>query len=280
MLPQCASAAKPEDGDVLDSRPIVFPIRDDNPHYLTPWATWTIIGLNALAWIFVQGLGREPGLSASICQLGLIPAELLGHVPAGTRFALAPGSICTIGDASPWYTLVSSMFLHGGWLHILGNMWFLWIFGNNVEDSMGHARFVVFYLLCGLCAAGAQMAANPASAVPMVGASGAIGGVMGAYVLLYPRVKVHMLIFLGFFVTTIAVPAFLMLGYWFVIQLISGVGTLGAQGGGVAFWAHAGGFIAGALLVLVFRDRRLVERHPYYGWRRRSRSRSWRRIGR
>jgi membrane associated rhomboid family serine protease len=160
-------------------------------------------------------------------------------------------------------------------------MWFLWIFGNNVEDSMGHARFGVFYVLCGLAATALQVATGPESAIPMVGASGAIGGVMGAYILLYPRVHVHMLIILGFFITTVAVPAVLMLGYWFLIQLISGFGTLGDQGGGVAFWAHVGGFVAGAILILVFRDSRLLERHPYRGWTQRHLpTRGWRKIGR
>jgi membrane associated rhomboid family serine protease len=170
------------------------------------------------------------------------------------------------------------MFLHGGWFHIIGNMWFLWIFGNNVEDAMGHVRFVVFYVMCGLIAAAAQIIANPDSAIPMVGASGAIGGVMGAYVLLYPRVRVHMLIFLGFFVTTIAVPAVWMLGYWLVLQLVSGLGTLGSRGGGVAFWAHVGGFAGGAVLVLLFRNPRLLARHPYYGWHpQKLPSQKWRR---
>jgi len=259
----------------------MFPLRDDNPHFLTPYATYGIIALNVLAWVLVQGLGGEPGLSASLCRLGLIPGELLQTLPAGTRVQLGPQSICVLGDASTWYTAVTSMFLHGGWFHIIGNMWFLWIFGNNVEDAMGHGRFVVFYLLCGLTAAGCQIAANPDSAVPMVGASGAIGGVMGAYVLLYPRVHVHMLVFFGFFITTFAVPAVFMLGYWFLVQLLSGFGTLGAGGGGVAFWAHVGGFAAGALLIPLFRDSRLLSRHPYHGWRRAPLpTRRWRRIDR
>jgi membrane associated rhomboid family serine protease len=210
--------------------------------------------------------------------LGLIPAELLQTAAAGTRFQAGPETVCVLGDASTWYTPLTSMFMHGGWFHLLGNMWFLYIFGNNVEDSMGHARFLVFYLLCGLAAAGLQTFTDPSSTIPMVGASGAIGGVMGAYVVLYPRVRVHMLVFLGFFVTTFAVPAIFMLGYWFVLQLLSGAMSIGAQGGGVAFWAHVGGFVAGALLVLVFRDPRLLERHPYYGWRNGSSGRSWRRI--
>jgi membrane associated rhomboid family serine protease len=156
-------------------------------------------------------------------------------------------------------------------------MRFLWIFGNNVEDSMGHVRFAAFYLLCGLAAAALQTLADPTSIIPMVGASGAIGGVMGAYVLLYPRVNVHMLVVLGFYVTTVAVPAVFMLGYWFLVQLLSGWTSVGVEGGGVAFWAHVGGFVAGALLVLVLKDPRLLERHPYYGWNRRPPSRTWRR---
>jgi membrane associated rhomboid family serine protease len=185
--------------------------------------------------------------------------------------------MCVLGDTRSWFAPLTSMFMHGGWFHLLGNMWFLWIFGNNVEDSMGHLRFVLFYLLCGLAAAALQTFADTSSIVPMVGASGAIGGVMGAYVLLYPRVQVHMLLILGFYITTIAVPAIFMLGYWFVVQLVSGYFSIGAEGGGVAFWAHVGGFVAGALLVLVFRNPRLLERHPYHGWNRQSPSRSWQR---
>lgn len=258
----------------------MFPIRDDNPHFITPYATFAIIAANVAAWIFLQGLGTEPALSASVCQLGLIPGELLQIVEPGTRLQISASAYCELGASSNWHTLLTSMFMHGSWLHIIGNMWFMWIFGNNVEDSMGHVRFVVFYLLSGLAAAAAQILADPGSSVPMVGASGAIGGVMGAYILLYPRVHVHMLVFLGFFITTVAVPAYLMLGYWLLIQVFSGLASTGAQGGGVAFWAHVGGFAAGALLVTVFKDRRLVERHPYHGWSRRSPTRSWQRLDR
>jgi membrane associated rhomboid family serine protease len=253
----------------------MFPIRDDNPHFLTPFVTYGLIATNILAWVVLQRLGMEPGLSSSVCRLGLIPGELLQTAAPGTRFPVGPGTVCIVGDMSAWYTPLTSMFMHGSWLHLLGNMWFLWIFGNNVEDSMGHWRFVAFYLLCGFAAAALQVAADPASVIPMVGASGAIGGVMGAYVLLYPRVHVHMLIVLGFYVTTIAVPAIFMLGYWFVVQLISGWTSIGAEGGGVAFWAHVGGFAAGALLVLLFRNPQLLERHPYHGWNRGSPTRSW-----
>jgi membrane associated rhomboid family serine protease len=151
------------------------------------------------------------------------------------------------------------MFMHGGWFHLIGNMWFLWVFGNNVEDSMGHLRYLGFYVLCGLGAAAAQTMVNPASAIPMVGASGAISGVMGAYIVLYPKVRVHMLVFLGIFITRIVVPAYLMLGYWFLLQIVGG--GLATGEGGVAFWAHAGGFVAGALLIHIFRDAELVAKH-------------------
>ena len=245
----------------------MFPLRDENPHFLTPYATWGLMGLNVLAWMLVQGLGTEPALSRSLCNLALIPGEVLQTVSSGTRVPLGPGITCVLGDSSTWYTALTSMFLHGGWFHLIGNMWFLYIFGNNVEDSMGHGRFVVFYLLCGLAAAGLQAAFDPDSTIPMVGASGASGGVMGAYILLYPKVRVHMLIVFGFYITTIAVPAMFMLGYWFLIQLVSGFSTIGSQGGGVAFWAHVGGFVAGGLLILLFRNPELVKRHPNHGWR-------------
>jgi len=244
----------------------MFPLSDENPHFLTPYTTYALIALNIAAWIFVQGLGMEPRLGASVCTLGLVPGELLQTLAAGTSFQVGPNAFCTLTDTPNWLTVVSHMFLHGGWLHIIGNLWFLWIFGNNVEDSMGHARFALFYVLCGLGAAVAQILADPASGIPMVGASGAIGGVMGAYVLLYPKVPVKMLIILGFYITTISIPAFWMLGYWFVAQLVGGVGSIGAQGGGVAFWAHVGGFVAGAALILPFRDPELVRRHPHRGW--------------
>jgi membrane associated rhomboid family serine protease len=153
------------------------------------------------------------------------------------------------------------MFLHGGWLHLLGNMWFLWLFGNNVEASMGRGRYVAFYLLCGLGAALMQTFIEPSSPYPMVGASGAISGVMGAYVILYPRVRIHMLVVLVVFFTRISLPAWVMLGYWFALQLLSGAMTYGSGVGGVAFWAHVGGFLAGAALVGLFKRPALVAQH-------------------
>jgi membrane associated rhomboid family serine protease len=204
-------------------------------------------------------MGRDPALTRSVCELGLIPAEFLGKVLPGTSVPLSPEATCVLGVERHWYTPLTSMFLHGGWLHLIGNMWFLHLFGNNVEDSMGHVRYVVFYLLCGLAAAGTQTAISPSSIVPMVGASGAISGVMGAYVVLYPRVRVHMLIVLFVFITRIVVPAYLMLGYWFLLQLLGG--SMAQGEGGVAFWAHVGGFLAGAVLISVFKDPELVGKH-------------------
>jgi membrane associated rhomboid family serine protease len=237
----------------------MFPYRDDNPTLATPLVTLLFIGANVFVWVAVQGMGMEPNLTRSVCELGLIPGEFLGRLPDGFRVPLGPGSVCVLGEERSWITPLSSMFLHGGWFHLIGNMWFLWVFGNNVEDSMGHIRYLAFYVLCGLAAAAAQTFMNPSSPIPMVGASGAISGVMGAYIVLYPRVRVHVLVILVFFITRIVVPAYLMLGYWFVIQLLGG-GLFGEQGG-VAFWAHAGGFIAGAILIHLFRDPELVAKH-------------------
>jgi membrane associated rhomboid family serine protease len=247
----------------------MFPIRDENPHFLTPLVSHGLVAANALAWAFLQGLGQEPDLARSVCELGLIPGELLQRLPPGSAFPLGEGMPpCVIQAPPAWYTPLTSMFMHGGWLHLMGNMWFLWIFGNNVEDSMGHARFLIFYLLCGLAAAALQVLSQPDSGIPMVGASGAIGGVMGGYVVLYPKVRVHMLVVFGFCVRTVPVPALFMLGYWFLLQLLGGAVNLGREGGGVAFWAHVGGFAAGAVLVLLFRDPKLMARHPAHGWRR------------
>ncbi|MHB1329516.1 MAG: rhomboid family intramembrane serine protease [Gemmatimonadales bacterium] len=234
----------------------MFPYKDENPTLRTPIITFVLIGLNLVSWFLLQGLGSEPALSGSVCELGLIPGEVLGRIPPGVPIGTGQWSCET--DGVGWITVLSSMFLHGGWFHLLGNVWFLWVFGNNVEDSMGRARFLVFYLATGVAAAAAQIAVNPSSAIPMVGASGAISGVMGAYIVLYPRVRVHMLIFLGIFITRVAVPAVFMLGYWFLLQLVGGIPALQREGGGVAFWAHAGGFAAGMLLVFLFRDPKLI----------------------
>jgi membrane associated rhomboid family serine protease len=241
----------------------MFPYKDENPTYLNPVVTLAVIAVNVAVWILVQGGGTDPALARSVCELGLIPGELLGRVPAGHAIPIAPGVACIISPQPSWITPISSMFLHGGWFHLIGNMWFLWVFGNNIEDSMGHARFVVFYLVCGLLAAAAQVLSDPSSAVPMVGASGAISGVMGAYLVLYPRVRVHTLVFLGFYITRWTLPAYVMLLYWALIQLLGGLPALGGgqSGGGVAFFAHLGGFVAGLGLIKLFSRPELVRRH-------------------
>ena len=251
----------------------MFPYRDDNPTELTPVVTVGIIAANVVAWLFVQGMGSPEALVRSVCDLGLVPGELLRTATPGTGVELAPGMMCLV-DAHPQYiTLVTSMFMHGGWLHLIGNMVFLWVFGNNIEDVMGHGRFVVFYLVCGVAAAGAQMLISPNSVVPMVGASGAISGVLGAYLLLYPRVRVHTLLFLGFYVTTVALPAYMMLGYWVILQLFGGLVALsGVDRGGTAFFAHVGGFVAGLILIRLFASDDTLRRRPqppatYYRYR-------------
>jgi membrane associated rhomboid family serine protease len=230
----------------------MFPIRDDNPTIHTSVATFTIIGLNIMSWAVLQGFGSNPALIRSICEYGLIPGELLGRLTPGSEIQLGSGHVCVIADQANWLSPLSSMFMHGGWLHIIINMWFLYLFGDNVEDAMGPVRFFIFYLICGFGAVAVQLLSNPSSAIPMIGASGAIGGVMGGYALLYPKAPVHMLVFLGFFFFRIVVPAYFMLGYWFFLQLLSALPTIGQDGGGVAFWAHVGGFLTGIILVNVF----------------------------
>lgn len=230
----------------------MFPLSDDNPTHRTPVATIALIAINLLIWFFVQGMGAANPLAESLCLYGLFPGDLLGTIDPGTRQPLSDSLVCVLnGDGNP-ASLVTSMFMHGGWFHIIGNMWFLWVFGDNVEDVMGPVRFVIFYLLCGLGAAAAQVLTDMSSTLPMVGASGAIGGVMGAYALLFPRARVNTLIFLGFYITTIGVPAVFMLGYWFLLQLLGGLPALGSAEGGVAFWAHIGGFVAGLALIGLF----------------------------
>ena len=257
----------------------MIPYHDENETQRPSWVTMLLIAACTLTWVFVQGAGMGVSLASSVCNLGLIPGELTGMLRAGIGFNMGQGLVCLTDPGPQYQNIFTSMFLHGGWMHLIGNMWFLWIFGNNVEDAMGHLRFVVFYLLCGAAAALLQAAFDTDSVIPMVGASGAIGGVMGAYVMTYPRVHVHLLVVFGF-VTTVAVPAVFMLGYWFVLQLLSGTLSRAGQGG-VAFWAHVGGFVAGVVLSFVFRDRAKLAQHPYYGWnQRQSPTRNWHRIRR
>jgi membrane associated rhomboid family serine protease len=239
----------------------MFPIRDDNIALHRPVATYLIVALNAVSWMLIQGFGSQVPLAESICTLGMIPGELLGGVTPGTEVPVSEQLACILDGRAAYYTPLTSMFLHGSWLHIIGNMWFLWLFGDNVEDVMGPVRFVLFYLLCGLAAATAQLAADPSSLIPMVGASGAIGGVMGAYARLYPKVQIEILVFLGFYVTVLAVPAVYMLGYWFLLQFLSGLPALGSTSGGVAFWAHVGGFGCGLLMVPLFVQPHRMRQH-------------------
>lgn len=254
----------------------MFPYKDENPTVLTPFVTLGIIVFTTVVWLLAQGAGSYPALAQSVCRLGVVPAELTGRLTETVALPLGPGVSCEVGPTPVWYTLLTSIFAHGGWLHLIGNMWFLWVFGNNVEDSMGHVRFLVFYLLTGVLAALAQTMVQPGSTVPMVGASGAISGVMGGYLVLYPFVRVHLLVFFGFLVTTVAVPAYLMLLYWALIQFLSSVWSLGlGQEGGVAFMAHLGGFVAGAVLIKLFAKPELVARHPYGRWIRRRYYGSW-----
>jgi rhomboid family protein len=212
----------------------MIPLRDVIPSRTTPYITITIITLNALAWLFELALPREV-LPVFLQFYGVVPADF----------------------SAP--TLVTSMFLHGGWLHVIGNMWYLWIFGDNVEDRLGHGRFLVFYLLCGVGAALGQLAIDPESTLPVIGASGAIAGIMGAYFVLYPHSRVLTLIPLIIWWEIIELPAILLLGFWFLMQLFSAGSvavTATTQGGGVAFMAHVAGFVIGMIGVFVFKKRR------------------------
>jgi membrane associated rhomboid family serine protease len=246
----------------------VFPYHDENETQRTPYVTMALIAACVLAWLLVQGAGAELSIARSVCELGLIPGELTMSLLPGTQFPMGDGLVCLTDAGRQTSNVLTSMFLHGSWMHLLGNMWFLWLFGNNIEDSMTRPRFVAFYLLCGLAAALAQVAANPDSAVPMVGASGAISGVMGAYLVLFPRVRVYTMVPLGFFLQSFPLPAWVMLIYWSFLQLAGGVtSVVSEQSGGVAFWAHIGGFVAGVVLVKVFDRRDRVIAHKAHRWR-------------
>jgi len=222
----------------------MIPLRDVIPSRTTPYITTTIIVLNAITWLFEVSLPQD-SLNQFIGTYGVVPAYF-----------------------SP-PTLITSMFLHGSWMHVIGNMWYLWIFGDNVEDRVGHGRFIVFYLLCGIAAALGQVAMDPTSTLPTIGASGAIAGVMGAYFVLYPQSRVLTLIPLIIFWEVIELPAYILLGFWFVMQLFS-AGTIAVTAsshgsGGVAFAAHVAGFVVGMAGVFVFKKRDIGrwERYDY-----------------
>jgi membrane associated rhomboid family serine protease len=243
----------------------MIPISDDNPRLRFPLVTILILAAMGAVWLFVQGGGLDPlRLSETVCNLGLVPGEITRQSPVGTAVPLGMGLYCIV-DREPINVLTPliSMFLHGSWAHLLGNALFLWVFGNNVEDSMGRARFLAFYLLCGLAAAAAQIAIDPTSPAPMVGASGAISGVLGAYLILYPRVRVN--VFVGFFL--LSLPAYFVLLIWIGTQLLAGLPQLtsirSSGSTGVAVWAHIGGFFAGILLVRFFRDPEMVSARTF-----------------
>jgi membrane associated rhomboid family serine protease len=215
----------------------MIPLRDVIPSRTTPYITVTLIVINAVAWFYEVSMPRE-NLAVFLQVYGVVPGAF---IPS---------------------TLLTSMFLHGGWSHVIGNMWYLWIFGDNVEDRLGHGRFLLFYLLCGVAAAVGQVLMDPGSTLPMIGASGAIAGVMGAYFVLYPHSRVLTLIPLIIFWEIIELPAIMLLGFWFLMQLFSAGAiavTASTAGGGVAFMAHVAGFVAGVIGVLVLRRRQRPE---------------------
>jgi membrane associated rhomboid family serine protease len=247
----------------------VLPLKDDVPTQSFPLVTVTLIAVNVLVYLYEFLLGMAPGghpavraeaqraYQAFVFEFGLIPCRIGDSCPVALETLLA-------GAPAPWLTVFTSMFVHGGPFHVGGNMLYLWIFGNNVEDSMGKGRFLAFYLLCGVAAAAAQYLTDTDSAVPMVGASGAVSGALGAYLVMFPSARVWTVLIFGFFVRFVPVPALVVLGFWIVVQLINGALTFGrGEPGGVAFLAHVGGFVAGMALVGLFRRR---PRMAYRRW--------------
>ena len=242
-----------------------FPYKDDNPRLLVPFVTYTIIALNLIVFFYQMGLGIVAGQEFTL-SFGLIPATFT-DLPRGditiayAQYLSEAANSRIFLDAvpnSPCLTVFTSMFMHGGMMHLFGNMLFLWIFGDNVEGALGHVKFAGFYILCGIGAAVGQIFIDVNSMVPMIGASGAISGVLAAYMLRYPRARIHTFVFLFVIFTTIHVPAFIVIGIWFATQVMSGLSTLGANtGGGVAWFAHIGGFITGVLLERFFKYVRL-----------------------
>ncbi|MFZ0958483.1 MAG: rhomboid family intramembrane serine protease [Candidatus Sulfotelmatobacter sp.] len=229
----------------------MLPLKDDQPSYSTPYVNYFLIGLNILIYLFQSTLDRRSSEILAM-QFGEVPSHLAAFLAGSHRYSVPQVAL-------PFFT---SMFLHGSWMHVLGNMWFLFIFGDNVEDYLGHFKYLVFYLVGGLIAMATQVAIYPHSNVPTIGASGAIAGVLGAYLILYPRARV----LTWFFVFIVYIPAWFVLGEWFVMQFLYGTASLSAAQagrdlGGVAFWAHVGGFVAGMVMIKVFPER--SRRSPY-----------------
>jgi membrane associated rhomboid family serine protease len=236
----------------------MIPLQDDNPAQTQPVATIAFIAICTLVFLYQASLPERTG-EEFVFHYGAIPAVLFGHSHLPPELAGFPA----------YMSVLTSMFMHGGWMHLIGNMLYLWIFGDNVEDVMGHGRFICFYVTCGVLAAFSHAIIDPASTVPMVGASGAISGVLGAYLMLFPRAQVLVFIPLGFASRMMYVPAGFVLGLWFLMQLLSGGMSLGREGGGVAFFAHVGGFLAGMALIAFFKRRDVTlfapRRHRSWG---------------
>ncbi len=245
----------------------MIPLGDENPTLRTPVMTWLLLGAMFAVWFLVERAGFDQvALAQAICNYGMVPGELTHRAPIGYGVPIGSGLACVIdNDRINILTPLTSMFLHGGWGHIAGNAIFFWVFGNNIEDSMGAFRFLVFYLVCGLAAAATHVLISPTSPVPTVGASGAISGIMGAYLVLYPKVRVNMLFIFVIFFRVIPIPAWLVLLWWFAVQVLTGLPELSTVrpdvSGGVAVWAHVGGFVTGVILIKLFEDRsRVAER--------------------
>jgi membrane associated rhomboid family serine protease len=232
----------------------MIPISDENPALLTPFVTWAIMGA-CVAVFFWQLSFSESGEEELIFAFGFVPKNLFDHAVTVRLF----------GISWPWFTVITSMFFHGGFLHLGGNMLYLWIFGNNVEDAMGHWRFVAFYLTCGIAAAVSEGLVDPHSALPMLGASGAISGVLAAYVLIYPRTRIRVIIPLGILLYPTKISAFYVVGFWFLLQLLNVVG-MSSGGPGTAWWAHVGGFVAGLLLTPMLSNFPLFGRYTRGPW--------------
>ena len=223
----------------------MFPIHDDNPTRITPYVSYVL--LSACVLIFLWQVSLGDAVQQAVYSFGVIPSVLFATKSLPVELEILPA----------WLTIFSSMFLHGGWMHLIGNMLYLWVFGNNVEDAMGHKRFILFYLSCGLLAALTQAVLNPHSEIPMIGASGAISGVLGAYVLLHPHARILVVIPIGILIYTPWIAAYWVLGFWFVLQLINSL-ISASDTGGIAYGAHLGGFVAGMLLIPLFKYRHVA----------------------
>lgn len=238
-----------------------FPFRDDNPSYSFPIVTIILVCLNVFFYV-MSGLAGELAFIRNLYTFGFIPTEIFHGISIDSiPLEWLPPDVAspTIGNFPTFLTLFTHMFMHGGFMHLLGNIWFLWLFGDNIEDRMGSFRFIVFYLVAGLIAAMSHGFTDVSGVIPMIGASGAISGVIGAYIILFPYARIHTVIFIFFFFRTIPIPAWVFIGFWFAGQVFSGFASLGVQGAGVAFFAHIGGFIAGVIMVKLFAPKRFVQ---------------------